>query len=103
VDLIILAVDDSRGQGLAPSWISAAAAWANESRAPVLAIDPPPQGSGVNTKLSLVGALPLAHSAVNGKIYLCNLGIPVNMYQELGIAYNSPFGPKFVIPLHPNS
>ncbi|KAF4531589.1 hypothetical protein B566_EDAN010055 [Ephemera danica] len=102
VDLIILAADDPRGQGLAPSWLPAAAAWANESRAPVLAIDPPPQGSGVQSKLSLVGALPLSHGAANGKIYLCNLGIPVNIYQEVGITFSSPFGPKFVIPLHPS-
>ena len=35
-----------------------------------------------------------------GKLYLVNLGIPKNIYKEVGIKFSSPFGAKFVIPLH---
>ncbi|KAG8223806.1 hypothetical protein J437_LFUL001404 [Ladona fulva] len=78
------------------------AGWAHENRATVLALDPPASGTGVGTKVSLAPVLPLSHSSDNGKIYLCNLGYPVGVFQEVGIKYKSPFGPKFVIPLYPN-
>lgn len=78
--------------------------WTNSNRAPVLAIDPPAVGTpGISSKFSLVPVLPLSHSQENGKIYLCNLGYPQQLFQEVGIKYQSPFGPKFVIPLHPNN
>ena len=51
-------------------------------------------------KMSLVGGLPLAHQPEAGKLYLANLGIPRNIYKEVGIKFSSPFGAKFVIPLH---
>lgn len=77
--------------------------WINNNRAPVLALDPPAVGTpGVQTKFSLVPVLPLAHSSENGKIYLCNLGFPIEIFSQVGIKYQSPFGPKFVIPLHAN-
>lgn len=77
--------------------------WTNQNRAPVLALDPPSHGTpGIHTKFSLLSVLPLAHSAENGKLYLCNLGYPLKVYKDVGIKYRSPFGPKFVIPLHPN-
>lgn len=79
------------------------AEWTNSNRAPVLALDPPANGTpGILTKFSLVPVLPLSHSLENGKIYLCNLSFPQQIFQEVGIKYQSPFGPKFVIPLHPN-
>ena len=37
-----------------------------------------------------------------GKLYLCNLGIPDSYYNDVGIDYKSPFGHKFVIPIHPD-
>lgn len=81
----------------------AAINWANENRAPVLAIDPPASSTpGLNTKFSLLPLLPLAHVPENGKLYLCNLACPVQVFRDVGIKYTSPFGPKFVIPLHPN-
>jgi enhancer of mRNA-decapping protein 3 len=103
VDLIVLALADELGSHLNQARYRAAAEWANENRAPVLALDPPPAGTpGVDTKFSLVSVLPLAHSLDNGKLYLCNLAFPQQVFKEVGIKYNSPFGPKFVIPLHPN-
>jgi len=99
VDLIVMA--------MAGSWHKyvnrLAAGWANESRAPVLALDPPASGTpGVQAKYSLVPFLPLSHSTNNGKLYLANIGLPVDVFRKVGIKYRSPFGPKFVIPLYPS-
>ncbi|KAJ9591849.1 hypothetical protein L9F63_001666 [Diploptera punctata] len=103
VDLIIVALADELGNQLLQSRYRVAADWANENRAPVLALDPPSAGTpGVETKFSLIPVLPLAHSLENGKLYLCNLAFPQQVFKEVGIKYCSPFGHKFVIPLHPN-
>lgn len=103
VDLIVLALANELGSHSRQARYRAAAEWANENRAPVLALDPPPAGTpAVDTKFSLVSVLPLAHSLDNGKLYLCNLAFPQQVFKEVGIKYSSPFGPKFVIPLHPN-
>ncbi|CAB3365288.1 Hypothetical predicted protein [Cloeon dipterum] len=106
-DLIVMAIDDPLMDDFPnkpqPDWFPAAMEWIKNSRAPIMGLDPPPQGTGVELKLSLVGSLPLAHSPSNGKIYLVNLALPVSIYQELGITYKSPFGPKFVIPVHPKA
>lgn len=97
-DLIIVALSDDNDN---VKMYSNLVDWTNGNRAPVLALDPPVNGShGILTKFSLVPVLPLQHSPENGKIYLCNLGFPLQIFQEVGIKYQSPFGPKFVIPLH---
>ncbi|PSN55922.1 hypothetical protein C0J52_00448 [Blattella germanica] len=103
VDLIVLALADELGNQVHQPRYRVVADWANENRAPVLALDPPAAGTPyVETKFSLVPGLPLAHSSENGKLYLCNLAFPQQVFKEIGVKYNSPFGPKFVIPLHPN-
>lgn len=105
VDLIILALLDEQSSTPERNFVNymPAALWANECRAPVLALDPPAGGTAfVDTKFSLLPFLPLAHSSNNGKLYLCNLGCPHQVFEEIGIKYTSPFGPKFVIPLHVN-
>lgn len=99
-DLIIIALcedtDNPRHYPLLSDWV-------NKNKAPVLALDPPSVGTpGITPKFSLLPVLPLPHSSNNGKLYLCNLGFPVDIFNEVGIKYKSPFGPKFVIPLHPN-
>lgn len=99
-DLIILSLSEDTDNPIAYPQI---AEWTNQNRAPVLAMDPPAIGTpGIVTKFSLVPLLPLSHSPDNGKLYLCNLGYPTKIYKDVGIKYRSPFGPKFVIPLHPN-
>nr|XP_022911862.1 enhancer of mRNA-decapping protein 3 [Onthophagus taurus] len=81
----------------------ALAEWTLKNKASVLAIDPPASGTpGIIAKYSLAPVLPLPHSTENGKIYLCNLGFPVDVFKHVDIMYRSPFGSKFVIPLHPN-
>lgn len=100
VDLIIVALCEESDN---PYTYSELADWANSNRAPVLAIDPPACGTpGFLTKYSLIPVLPLPHSPENGRLYLCNLSFPVEIFNEVGIKYYSPFGQKAVIPLHPS-
>lgn len=67
-----------------------------------MAVDPPPSGvSNLNIKCSILPMLPLDNlSASCGKLYLSNLTIPDQFFRDAGITYKSPFGHKFVIPLH---
>ena len=100
VDLILVALCDENSTKMT----TPIARWANSNRAPILAVEPPATGTpGILSKFSLLGGLPLAHSVDNGRLYLCNLALPDRVYADVGIAYRSPFGPKFVIPLHSNS
>ena len=102
VDLIVTAMEDQEmwSQERCQPWHRSATAWAEACRAPVLAIDPPPHAPAFEVKMTLVGGLPLQHPPEAGKMYLANLGIPKNIYKEVGIKFSSPFGAKFVIPLH---
>lgn len=100
VDLILVAMSEEHS----PRTPNSVAKWVNSNRAPVLAIEPPSTGTpGITSKFSLLGALPLSHSPENGRLYLCNLALPNKVFAEVGITYKSPFGPKFVIPLHLNN
>uniref|UniRef100_A0A336K915 Enhancer of mRNA-decapping protein 3 n=1 Tax=Culicoides sonorensis TaxID=179676 RepID=A0A336K915_CULSO len=95
-DLVILAVKKSELSKEITDWIL-------NNRATVLAIDPPIEGvKNVTIKCSLLPILPLAGLNKNacGRLYLCNLGIPLKFYRDSGIKYKSPFGSKFVIPLY---
>jgi len=102
VDLIVTAMEDQEmwSQERCQPWHRNATAWAESCKAPVLAIDPPPHPPALEVKMTLVGGLPLRHPQEAGKLYLANLGIPKNIYKEVGIKFSSPFGAKFVIPLH---
>jgi len=79
--------------------------WANGKRAPIMAIDQPPSAVFSKTlwlqiKCSLTADLPLAYGEGDGKLYLYSLSTPRQVFQSLGIEYNSPFGSKFVITLN---
>ncbi|CAL8359444.1 unnamed protein product [Lota lota] len=103
VDLIINCLDCHENTFLMDQpWYRAAADWANQNRAPVLSIDPPVSGQGlaVEAKWSLSLCLPLPLAEGAGRVYLCDIGVPCQVFQEVGIKYHSPFGCKFVIPLH---
>lgn len=70
----------------------------------VLAIDPPITGiSEISIKYSILPILPLDDIKNCGKLFLCNLGIPEKFYRDSGLKYFSPFGSKFIIPLHLNN
>lgn len=103
VDLIINCLDCHENTFLKDQpWYRAAADWANQNRAPVLSLDPPVSGQrlAVEAKWSLSLCLPLPLAEGAGRVYLCDIGIPRHVFQEVGIEYHSPFGCKFVIPLH---
>lgn len=103
VDLIINCLDCHENTFLMDQpWYQAAADWANQNRAPVLSLDPPGSGQrqAVEAKWSLSLCLPLSLAEGAGRVYLCDIGIPRQVFQEVGIKYHSPFGCKFVIPLH---
>ncbi|XP_014212962.1 enhancer of mRNA-decapping protein 3 isoform X2 [Copidosoma floridanum] len=99
-DLIIVALCEEKS----PRRVAPIAKWVSNNKASVLAIEPPSSGTpGIVSKYCLVSGLPLAHCPENGRLYLCNLALPAKLFAEIGITYRSPFGPKFVIPLHLNS
>ncbi|KAG8440311.1 hypothetical protein GDO86_006174 [Hymenochirus boettgeri] len=103
VDLVINCLDCNENSFLRDQpWYRAAVDWANQNRAPVLNIDPPPNEhvQGIHAKWSLELGLPLALGEQAGRVYLCDIGIPQKVFGEVGISYHSPFGCKFVIPLH---
>uniref|UniRef100_A0A672I0R8 Enhancer of mRNA-decapping protein 3 n=1 Tax=Salarias fasciatus TaxID=181472 RepID=A0A672I0R8_SALFA len=103
VDLVINCLDCHESPLLRDqSWHQSAAEWANQNRAPVLSIDPPAgqEQQTVEAKWTLSLGLPLPLAERDSRVYLCDLGIPKQVYQEVGIGYQSPFGCKFVIPLH---
>ncbi|XP_073475107.1 enhancer of mRNA-decapping protein 3 isoform X1 [Aquarana catesbeiana] len=103
VDLVIHCLDCHENAFLRDQpWYKAAVEWANQNRAPVLSIDPPvtDQELGIHAKWSLQLGLPLALGEQAGRVYLSDIGIPQKVFKEVGIAYHSPFGCKFVIPLH---
>ncbi|KAJ8272279.1 hypothetical protein COCON_G00111380 [Conger conger] len=103
VDLVINCLDCHENTFLRDQpWYRAAADWANQNRAPVLSIDPPVSGQeqAVEAKWSLSLGLPLPLAESAGRVYLCDIGIPRQVFQEVDVKYRSPFGCKFVIPLH---
>ncbi|XP_069046799.1 enhancer of mRNA-decapping protein 3 isoform X2 [Lepisosteus oculatus] len=103
VDLVINCLDCHENAFLRDQqWYRAAVDWANQNRAPVLSIDPPmsAQEQAVDAKWSLSLGLPLPLAEGAGRLYLCDIGIPRQVFHEVGINYHSPFGCKFVIPLH---
>ncbi|XP_078056142.1 enhancer of mRNA-decapping protein 3 isoform X2 [Mustelus asterias] len=103
VDLVINCLDCHENPFLREQpWYRAAVEWANQNRAPVLSIDPPvgELEHFIDAKWSLALGLPLPLGESAGRVYLCDIGIPKKVFQEVGISYHSPFGCKFVIPLH---
>uniref|UniRef100_A0A670ZEX1 Enhancer of mRNA-decapping protein 3 n=2 Tax=Pseudonaja textilis TaxID=8673 RepID=A0A670ZEX1_PSETE len=103
VDLVINCLDCHENIFLRDQpWYKAAVDWANQNRAPVLSLDPPvnEMEQEIDAKWSLALGLPLPLGERAGRLYLCDIGIPQKVFQEVGINYHSPFGCKFVIPLH---
>ncbi|XP_058058866.1 enhancer of mRNA-decapping protein 3 [Anopheles bellator] len=94
-DLVIVAASN-------PNPSLALRKWITDSRAPVLAIDPPVTGiQGVPIKCSILPILPISgiQDDACGRLYLCNIGIPTKYFNQSELIYASPFD-KFVIPIH---
>ena len=102
MDMIISAVDSpDRPAILDIVWMGSVVQWSSQSKAPVLAIDPPMEGGHIPAKWSVSVGLPLPLTTKCGKMYLVDLSIPRPVYKEHGIKYQSPFGHKFMMALHP--
>lgn len=101
VDIIINALDNQDSPNLKDqTWYKTLVEWANQNRAPVLAMDPPAESSSVQAKWCLSIGLPLNISLQSSQLYLCDLGFSKKVFSEVGIKYVSPFSHKFIIPLH---
>ncbi|MCG3117747.1 MAG: NAD(P)H-hydrate epimerase [Candidatus Manganitrophus sp. SA1] len=108
-----LIVDALIGYGLTDAPRGRAAAlidWANTNRAPILSLDLPSgldaangvtYGEAIRPHLTLTLALPKRglHPDRTGPLFLADLGIPEETYRRARVAYTSPFGNRFYIPL----
>ncbi|CAC5413803.1 EDC3 [Mytilus coruscus] len=102
VDIIINALDNQETPNLKDQvWYKTLVEWANQNRAPVLAMDPPVESNSVRAKWCLSIGLPLNMAMQSSQLYLCDLGFSKKVFAEVGIKYLSPFSHKFTIPLHP--
>lgn len=105
VDIIVSGLEGHNISHCDQPWYCPLSRWTAQKKAPVLAVDPPVSPLGANgtihAKWGLSIALPLhgAHSTC-AQMYLCDLSLPSQVYTRAGIRYTSPFGHKFVIPLH---
>jgi enhancer of mRNA-decapping protein 3 len=101
LDIIINAMDThGNTQYKQQGWFIACSEWANHNRAPVFSLDPPTDGTSVQSKWSLAICLPLTGKDSTSQVYLCDLGFPKKVFTDHGIEYISPFSHKFIIPLH---
>ncbi|XP_065051460.1 enhancer of mRNA-decapping protein 3-like [Rhopilema esculentum] len=103
VDLVIDALTCVDNNDTQYDWLPIVIGWANHNKAPVLALDPcirTAKQDSIVIKWSIALALPLIGSSKCGRLYLVDVGIPSGIFKDVGITYNSPFGDKFVIPLH---
>lgn len=70
------------------------------SKAYVVTIDPSGEPSLIQSKWSVCPVLPFDLPKQAGRMFLCDLGFTKGIFQAVGIKYQSPFGSKFLIPLH---
>jgi hypothetical protein len=96
VDLIINSISDKNN----PQSIDQLVKYIDLCKASVLSVDPVPEGSQIQSKWCILPVLPKAMSENCGRVYLCDLGFTKKMFNSVNIKYQSPFGAKFVIPLH---
>ncbi|XP_022095651.1 enhancer of mRNA-decapping protein 3-like isoform X2 [Acanthaster planci] len=100
-DLIVSAVDSPMDTALPKQpWLKSIVTWVTANKASVLSIDPSPSHS-VRSKWSVITALPLSYENTNvGMLYLCDVGIPAQVFSSIGVNYASPFKDKFIVRLH---
>lgn len=100
IDLIINGLDAS-GDLEKHAWYRSLIRNVSNLKASVLAVDPDKDGSSLfKSKWCIVPVMPMEMSSNCGRIYLCDLGFTKNIFQSVNIKYKSPFGAKFLIPLH---
>jgi NAD(P)H-hydrate epimerase len=85
-------------------------AWANESATPILSLDVPSgvdattgstPGIAIQPRWTMTLALPKTGLRPDncGHLVLADIGIPAGTFRRAGLAYVSPFGDRFRIPL----
>ena len=85
------------------TWLKQLSRYLEQCKASVISIDPASEGPILSkSKWSIVPVLPMSMSANCGRVYLADLGFTCMMFEKAGVAYKSPFGAKFLIPLHDN-
>jgi enhancer of mRNA-decapping protein 3 len=82
------------------AWFRELIKYVESCKANVLTIDPCQEGSALQSKWSILPILPMAMSSNCGRVYLCDLGVTSSVFNSCNIKYQSPFGAKFLIPLH---
>ncbi|KAG0426050.1 hypothetical protein HPB47_026816 [Ixodes persulcatus] len=108
VDMVLSGLDPVDGsRGVDPRSAALVADWVQQSKAPVVSVDPPPRGGTASALLTpqwvLMPVLPLAvepRVAAAAGLYLCDVGVPRKVFKDAGVEYASPFGSKFVVALH---
>ena len=104
VDMIVNCMDSHENSFLKDqAWYQSHVKWLKQCRAPVFTIDPPIETVDIVPKWCLYPMLPLARLDMTSQMYLCDLGLPRKVFKDAGVTYRSPFGHKFIIPLHPPS
>jgi NAD(P)H-hydrate epimerase len=84
--------------------------WANNSWAPILALDLPSGidattgktfGEFIRANWTMTLALPktVLRTDKTDRLFLADIGIPEGVYRQMALPYTRPFGPDFVIPL----
>jgi NAD(P)H-hydrate epimerase len=114
-----LIIDALIGYGLSGNPRGATADWivrANASGRPILALDTPsgldattgqPGSPCIRATATLTLALPKTGllapraRAFVGDLYLADIGVPPELYRQLGIEIESLFADDFIIPIHP--
>jgi hypothetical protein len=82
------------------AWFRELIRYVDGCKANVLTIDPCQEGSALQSKWSILPILPMAMSSNCGRVYLCDLGFTSSVFNSCNVKYQSPFGAKFLIPLH---
>lgn len=96
-DLIINSLDSSSSD---QTWFRGLLKFLDSCKASVLSIDPVAEGTDIKSKWCVLPVLPKPMSEDCGRVYLCDLGYTKKMFSSVNIKYASPFGAKFLIPLH---
>ncbi|XP_065676635.1 enhancer of mRNA-decapping protein 3 [Hydra vulgaris] len=103
VDLVIDAMMGLESNPKSFDWLPYAISWANQNKAPLLAIDPCLIQSSLEApdiKWTMAMGLPLINLPKSSRIFLADVGIPKGIFADVGIQYISPFKDKFYIPIY---
>lgn len=69
-------------------------------KANAISIEPSTEENVLHSKWCLTSVLPMQMPKHSGRVYLCDMGFTKQIFDSVNIKYQSPFGAKFVIPLH---